>query len=84
MWSARGVATHAGLRAVVVEDAHTEVGIAAACGDEHQAVAANAFVAVAPHFGPMFGVGYGELQGVDVDVVVSGTVDFKLNAKISF
>ena len=44
---------------------------------EHQAVAAYAFVAVAPKDGERFGVVYRRFERVDVDVVVARTVHFR-------
>ncbi len=53
------VATHHGFGAVVVEDAHGEVGIGAGgCTDEDESVAANAEVWLAPQDGGCRGVWY--------------------------
>ena len=73
--AARGVATHAGLRAVVVEDAHGEVAHSRGA-DEHQTVPADALVTVAPQHRKMFGAGQREAHGIDVDVVVARAVHF--------
>ena len=57
--AANAVATHFSFRTVIVEDAHRKV-TAFVLPDEYNAVAADAFVPIAPSYGKFFGVGYWE------------------------
>ena len=73
--AANAVATHFSFRTVIVEDAHRKV-TAFVLPDEYNAVAADAFVPIAPSYGKFFGVGYWEAHGVNVNVIVSGAMHF--------
>lgn len=70
------VAAHLGFGAVGIEDTHREVGSAQYRGlpDKHQTIAPDACVAVAPLHRRRLRVGNGVAGGVDIDVVVAGTV----------
>ena len=73
--ASRGIATHHRFRPVGVEDAHGEVGLDnRTATNEHKAVGANAFVAVAPGNGAGLWVGDGVLHDINIDIVVAATV----------
>ena len=73
--AAAGVAAHEPLAAVGIEDAHRQVGLMPiAPTHQHQPVAADAHVGLAPRDGHCYRVGDGMLRGVNKDIVVAHTV----------
>ena len=74
--AAGGVAAHAGLGTVGVEDAHAEVGHVRAAY-QHQPVAADARVWAAPCHGEFAGVLERVTGGVYIDVVIAGSVHLR-------
>ena len=73
--AAAGIPAHLGFRAVGVEDSHLEI-----CDvrgfDKDQTVATDAGMRAAPPYRPFFGMGEGILHGIDIDIVVPGSLHF--------
>ena len=70
-----GISAHLGFRTVGVEDSHLEI-----CDvrgfDKDQTVATDAGMWAAPSYRPFFGMGEGILHGIDIDIVVPGSLHF--------
>ena len=74
--AAGGIATHAGLRTVVVENTHRKVGNVRSA-NEHQTIAADALVAVAPSNGQFFGMLQRISKRIDINIIITCPVHFR-------